>query len=190
MLLCVGAFAVPSAGEEAQAARLPPGGASASGASATPGSPLGLLGGLSFTARREPISVSADAMEFDYRTRVLTYKGAVVVTQGDMKLESNTLTVTLDEHADNRVKEVVADGAVRLSQGARWATGGHAVFDQAHNIMKLSNNTELHDGPNEVKGDLVTVYLDEQRSEVTGGKGRVTAKLFPSQGTPGADQLP
>ncbi len=183
MLLCTGVFTTPGAADEGRT----PG--SASSAGAAPNNPLGMLGGLSFTANREPIAVSADTMEFDYRTRVLTYKGTVVVTQGDMKLESATLTVALDEHADNRVKEVVADGNVRLSQGARWATGGHAVFDQARNIMKLSDNAELHDGPNEVKGDLLTVYLNEQRSEVTGGKGRVTAKLFPS-GTPGADKLP
>src|SRR3972149_5647506 len=35
----------------------------------------GLLGALSFTAGREPITLSADALEFDYRSRVLTYKG-------------------------------------------------------------------------------------------------------------------
>ncbi len=180
-------FTAPGAAEQARAARVTPGAASGTGAG--PNNPLGPLGGLSFTANREPIAVSADTMEFDYRTRVLTYKGAVVVTQGDMKLESTTLTVALDEQVDNRVKEVVADGSVRLSQGGRWATGGHAVFDQARNIMTLSDNAELHDGPNEVKGDVVTVYLNEQRSEVTGGKGRVTAKLFPS-GTPGADRLP
>jgi len=33
-------------------------------------------------------------MEFDYRSRVLTYRGGVVATQGNMKLESVRLTVT------------------------------------------------------------------------------------------------
>lgn len=150
--------------------------------------PNAFLGALSFSNRRDPISVSADELEFDYRTRVLTYKGGVVVTQGDMKLESATLTVTLDEHADNRVKEVVADGQVRLSKGTRWATGGHATFDQAHNTVVLSQNAELHDGPNQVTGDRVVVYLDEERSVVEGGTGRVKALLFPSKGDVDAAQ--
>jgi len=179
MLIAVGVLARASAAEEAHAAtRLP-----LAGTNSTPG-PDSLLGGLSFTAGREPIAVSADALEFDYRSRVLKYTGGVVVTQGDMKLESKSLTVTLDEHADNRVKEVVADGEVRLSKGTRWATGGHAVFDQGNNTVVLSDNAELHDGPNEVKGDRVKVFLNEQRSVVEGGKGRVTAMLFPSQQTP------
>jgi len=144
----------------------------------------GFLAGFSFTSTREPISVTADGLEFNYRTRVLIYKGNVVVTQGDMKLQSDTLTVALDDHADNRINEVVADGQVRLSKGTRWATGGHAVFDHGQNTVVLSQNAELHDGPNQVSGDRVVVYLDQERSVVEGGTGRVRAVLFPS--TPGA----
>jgi lipopolysaccharide export system protein LptA len=140
-----------------------------------------LLGGLSFTSSREPISVSADRLEFDYRTRVLTYKGAVKATQGDMHLQSDTLTITLDEQSENRVKEVVAQGSVRLSKGTRWATGGRAVFDQLQRTAVLSDDAVLHDGPNQVSGDRVVVYLDEERSVVEGGNGRVKAVLFPPQ---------
>jgi lipopolysaccharide export system protein LptA len=178
MLLAIGVAAAPSAGEEAQAATRVP----AASTKPLPG-PDSLLGALSFTANRDPIDVSADAMEFDYRSRVLTYTGHVEVTQGDMKLESKRLTVALDEGPENRIKEVVADGQVRLSKGTRWATGKHAVFDQAQSTVVLSGDAQLHDGPNQVTGDRVVVYLDEKRSVVEGGKGRVTAKLFPSQGT-------
>ena len=187
MLVSLGVVVTPSAGEEARAATRP-----ARTSTRSSAGPDSWLGAFSLTSSRDPIAVTADAMEFDYRTRVLTYKGNVVVTQADMKLEANSVTVALDEHVDNRVKEVVADGHVRVSQGARWATGGRAVFDQAQNLVKLSDNAELHDGPNEVKGDVVTVYLDEQRSEVTGGKGRVSAKLFPShiESTPPGGKAP
>jgi lipopolysaccharide export system protein LptA len=140
-----------------------------------------LLGGLSLGSRRDPIAVSADSLVYDNRTRVLTYSGGVVATQGDMKLESQTLTVALDDQADSRLKEVVASGAVRLSKGARWATAGRAVFDQTRRTVVLSDNAVLHDGLNQVSGEQVTVYLDEERSEVKGGNGRVKALLFPSQ---------
>ena len=146
------------------------------------------LGALSFSNKRDPIAITADALEFDYRARVLTYNGAVVVTQGDMKLESETLKVALDDHVESRVKEVVAHGQVRISKGARWAKGGHAIFDQAHNTVVLSDNAELHDGPNQVTGDRVVVYLDEERSVVEGGSGRVKAVLFPSKGDAGASE--
>lgn len=151
-----------------------------------------LLGGLSLDSRREPITVSADSLVFDNRTRVLTYSGGVVVTQGDMKLESQTLTVALDDQADSHLKEVVAAGVVRLSKGTRWATAGRAVFDQTRRTVVLSDNPVLHDGLNQVSGEQVTVYLDEERSEVKGGNGRVRALLFPSQRATaaGGDRLP
>lgn len=141
-----------------------------------------LLGALSFGTSREPITINSDALEFDYRSRVLTYTGGVVATQGDMKLESKTLTVALDEHTGNKLKEVVALGDVRLSKGTRWATAGRAVFDQVQRTVVLSDNAVLHEGPNQVSGERVVVYLDQERSVVEGGNGRVKALLFPPKG--------
>ncbi|HEX7406476.1 MAG TPA: LptA/OstA family protein [Candidatus Binatia bacterium] len=172
LLAVIGALADRSCGQEARAATRSP------AATGTPPGPESLLGAMSFSSKREPISITADAMEFEYRTRVLAYKGSVVVIQGDMKLESNRLTVALDDHVDNQVKEVVADGNVRLSKGSRWATGGRAVFDQGRNTVVLSEKAELHDGPNQITGDRVVVYLNEERSVV---EGRVKALLSPSQ---------
>jgi lipopolysaccharide export system protein LptA len=160
--------------EEARASAKPPAGRGA------PATQDPFLGALSFSSSREPVSITAGSLEFDYRGRVLTYTGEVVVTQADMKLQSDRLTVALDEHRENRVKEVIADGQVRLSKGARWATGGHAVFDQTQNTVVLSQNAVLHDGPNEVSGDRVVGYLDEERFVVEGGNGRVKAVLYPS----------
>jgi lipopolysaccharide export system protein LptA len=169
--------------EEARAATHPP--ATAKSAVANPDS---LLGALSFTAGHEPISLSADGLEFDYRARVLTYKGNVVAIQGDMKLESNVLTITLAESdakgqsSTNQLREVVATGNVRLSKGERTATAGRAVFDQARRTAVLSENAVLRDGPNQVTGERVVVYLDEARSVVEGGSRRVQAVLFPPNG--------
>jgi lipopolysaccharide export system protein LptA len=98
-----------------------------------------------------------------------------------MTLQSRTLTVALDDHAETRLKEVIAEGDVRLSKGTRWATAGRAVFDQARRMVVLSQDAVLHDGPNQVSGERVVVYLDEERSVVEGGSGRVKAVLFPPQ---------
>ena len=62
-----------------------------------------------------------------------------------------------------------------------WATGGRAVFDQERRTLVLSENPVLHDGPNQIAGDRVVVYLDENRSVVEGGDKRVKAVLFPEQ---------
>jgi lipopolysaccharide export system protein LptA len=134
--------------------------------------------------------------------------------QGDVKLHSDNLTITLagdakdakknagqkpaekpaaDAAADQataapdeqaRVKEIVAAGNVRIDQGLRWAVGGRAVFDQDNRTLILTENPVLHEGKNEVAGDRVVVFLDEDRSVVEGGRKRVKAVLFPNQNKP------
>jgi lipopolysaccharide export system protein LptA len=197
LLLAVTALAVPAV---AQTAPAKPADGGAGG---------GLLGFGGFGKGKGPVTVTSDRLEYDYKSNVVVYRGTVEVVQGDVKLKSDTLTITLadDERpagkrvgkdgekpaedggavpaaasgaaGDARVKEIVAQGSVRIDQGARWAVGGRAVYDQAARTFILTDNPVLHDGPNEVAGDRVVVYLDEDRSVVEGGRKRVKAVLYP-----------
>jgi lipopolysaccharide export system protein LptA len=168
------------------------------------GGPLG-FGGLGHS--KEPITVVSDSLEYDYKRNVVVYRGNVEVTQGTLKLVSDTLTITLQnqnakptESAPDppaatgtpatlgkaasdtgRVQEIVASGNVRIDQGTRWAVGGRAVFDQAQRTLVLTENPVLHDGPSEVAGDRVVVFLDEDRSVVEGGQKRVKAVFYPAE---------
>jgi lipopolysaccharide export system protein LptA len=161
---------------------------------------------------KEPINVTSDNLEYDYKANVVVYRGAVEVIQGPTKLTTDTLTVTMVNDKDKndkngtdngggkaadpppadaggaapasgdtgRVQNIVAVGNVRIDQGARWAVGGHAVFDQGQRTLVLTENPVLHDGPNVVAGDRVVVFLDENRSIVEGGRKRVKAVLYPN----------
>lgn len=140
-----------------------------------------LLSAMSLTSQRGPVEVRADELEFEYQTRRLTYRGKVVVTQDDITLRSDSLQVVIDETAREKVKEVIAEGNVRISQGARSAGGDRATYDGATRTIVLSGNAVLREGPNEVAGDRVRVFLDEQRSVVEGG---VRARLVPTGEAP------
>jgi lipopolysaccharide export system protein LptA len=144
--------------------------------------------------RKEPITVSSDTLEYDYKKNVVVYRGDVQAAQGPVRMRADTLTVTLraDDGARKpdgaaadvpseaqRVDQIVAVGNVRIDHGTRWATGGRAVFDQSARTLVLSDTPVLHDGSNEVAGDRVVVYLDEDRSVVEGGRRRVKAVLYP-----------
>lgn len=148
----------------------------------------GLLARFALTAGRGPVTITARSLEFDYRSGVLTYRGDVRVEQGDVTMRSDLLRLTLDLEDLSHPREVVAEGHVRIAKGERVATGGRAVFDQGAQTITLSDAAVLRDGPNEVSGERVVVYLDEERSVVEGGdKTRVRAKLFPpSAGDEGA----
>lgn len=151
----------------------------------------GLFNNFSLGSNKEPIHVSADMLEFDYKNQVLVYRGGVDVTQGDLSLRSKTLTVHLDEKATDRdrLQQIIAEGEVRIGKGDRFATGGRAVFDQATKTVTLTENAVLHDGPNQVAGDRVVVYLDQGRSIVEGGDQRVHAVLVPPADGTTRDQL-
>jgi lipopolysaccharide export system protein LptA len=144
-----------------------------------------------FGNRKEPITITADTLEYDYKTNVVVYRGDVLATQGDTKVKSDTLTVTLTARDDQpsqapaakgqRLQQIVAVGSVRIDNGTRWATGGRAVFEQSSRTLVLTETPVLHDGSNEVAGDRVVLYLDENRSVVEGGRKRVKAVLYPSK---------
>jgi lipopolysaccharide export system protein LptA len=146
----------------------------------------------SLGSKKEPIFITADTLEYDYKGNVVVYRGDVIAVQGDTKVRSDTLTVTLAaqkkdgpadpaEKGSQRLQEVVAVGKVRIDNGTRWATGGRAVFEQGTRTLVLTENPVLHDGANEVSGERVTVYLDENRSVVESGRRRVKATVFPNQ---------
>lgn len=171
----------------------------------------GLFDGGELGSRKEPITVTSDKLDYDYKNNVVVYRGDVLAVQGDVKVKSDKLTVTLEsakgkdakdpkdpasppapapkaspvpdpsEKGSQKLKEVVAEGHVRIDSGERWATGGKAVFDQTHRTLVLTDQPKLHQGSNEVGGDRVIVYLDEDRSVVEGGRQRVKAVLYPGK---------
>ncbi len=150
----------------------------------------GLLGARTVGDRNAPIIITADTLEYDHKTGVVVYRGGVQVLQGEVKVKSDTLTVSLARAATEtatatsgqRVRDIVATGNVRIDHGSRWATGGRAVFDQVARTLVLVDNPVLHDGANEVAGERVVVYLDQDRSVVEGGRRRVKAVLHPDKG--------
>ena len=146
-----------------------------------------LLGSFSLSSSKAPISVDADKLEFSYKDRILTYTGNVSVTQEDLTVRSDKLTVTFsgDSAKPEELKQIVAEGNVHITKGKRSASGGKAVFDQKDRTVELSQDAVLLDGPNRITGDRVVVYLDQERSVVEGGNQRVKAVIYPDKGLAG-----
>ena len=186
------ALAAPSAPVRAQDAAAPAAPAKAAKPDAKDakkegdGSPLGQL---SFNTSKEPIHVKSDELEFDYQANKVVYRGTVNVVQGDVAIDCKELVVNLaraEGKDDLQLQEVVAIGDVVITQGGRKATGGRAVFDQVTRQVTLLENPVLRDGQNEVAGERIIVFLDENRSVVESSpKKRVSAILYPGSGKNG-----
>jgi lipopolysaccharide export system protein LptA len=142
------------------------------------------FGNFSFTARKEPIQITSQKLDFDYKNRRTVFRGDVEVIQGDVHLNSDVLTVDYTQAGDQQqLKEVTADGNVKITQAGKKATGSHAVFDQGSRTMVLTGNAVLEEGSNQVNGDRIVVHPDDSRMEVLGENRRVKVILFPGQGT-------
>src|SRR6266511_521818 len=145
------------------------------------GSGTSLVDSLSFTSRKEPIHIRSRDLEFRYNEKRVTYRGNVVVIQGETTLKSDTLTVTYEEpttekdaaqpkikntasekgsaqanvpntSSQQQLKEIVAEGNVDITSGDRHATAKKAVFTQATQTVVLSGNAVLQEGENRVTG--------------------------------------
>jgi lipopolysaccharide export system protein LptA len=156
--------------------------------------PGGFLSDFSLGSSDQPIVVDADELEFDYEQRRLEYRGKVHVTQGEMTLDCAKLIVSYEEAegtGEARLREVIAEGAVEITQAGRRATGNRAVFDQTSRQIVLLGDPVLRDGANEVRGERLTVYLDEGRSIVEASpRKRVSAILYPGDLDKGAPPSP
>jgi lipopolysaccharide export system protein LptA len=115
----------------------------------------------------------------------LIYRGDVVAKQGEVKLAADVLTLSLAADSTSELRTVVAEGNVRFSKGDRRASVRRAEYDQAKRLIILDQDAVLEDARGNVSGDRVSVYLDEGRTVVEGGEGRVRAVLRPAEETEG-----
>jgi len=134
----------------------------------------------------QPIRIKSDGLEWDYKGHVVTFKGNVVANQEDVTLYSDRLVIYYDE-ATSELTEIVAEGAVRIVQLDRRATGEKAVFHNAEKKIVLTGNPVIRQGNNVVIGEKITILMDRdwvevERADVTispeGMKGKSKA---PSQ---------
>src|SRR5213594_2820890 len=133
-------------------------------------------GGLSFSANtKDPIFITSDHMEADRKKNTLIYKGRVVTVQGEMTMNSETLTAYYDPEM-KQLKQIIAEGKVNATQGNRVATGEKAVFDDKAKTVTLTGSPVMRQGNSQVSGVKVIYFVEQDKSIVEGDdKNRVRA---------------
>lgn len=134
-----------------------------------------------FTAKnRGPVEVTADRLEADDQAQTLVFVGNAVATQDDVTIHGNRLTVKYTGEK-REIEQVIAEGAVRINQGTRVATGERAVLYHLEERIVLTGSPEVRDGDNSVEGQEITIYLNDKRSVVSGGAGGRVKAIFTPQ---------
>jgi lipopolysaccharide export system protein LptA len=127
-----------------------------------------------------PIDVTADRLSADSVRNTVTFEGNVVARQADVTLYADRIQAAYSRESGS-IDRIEAEGNVRFLQEGREARSERATFHNLEQRIVLSGGPTLRQGPNTVKGEMLTIFLRENRSVVTGGKdgGRVQAVINP-----------
>lgn len=131
------------------------------------------------TGSREPVEIAADRLEADDVAKTLVFVGHAVAKQGDIIINGDRLTIHYAAQGGD-VDRIVAEGNVRITQGARVATGHRADYFRAEERMVLTGSPRVSEGANSVQGHEIVLFIKENRSVVKSGQdGRVNAVFQP-----------
>jgi lipopolysaccharide export system protein LptA len=220
-LLLAAGFALLGAPQEAfaQAAPAKPQAAPAKARGAS--SALGGLGGDS----KEPIKIDADKLDVLDKENKAVFSGNVVAVQGETTVRCTVMTVLYEGRGgpggtagrpatpapapaapaaagasgqgnDSSIKRILCKGPVTVVSKTQAATSDNAEFDRANNVVIMTGNVALNDGPNVTRGEKLIYNTETGIANVQGG--RVQGLFVPNAadankteaGKPGAKPAP
>ncbi len=147
-----------------------------------------------WAAQDVPVKITSDTMTYTQKGDQVVFKGSVYVIRQDIELWSDTLTVFLEKKESSKnatqsvvdeqgsIKKIIAQGNVRIkADKGRTGTCGKATYEADKDLLTMEIDPILMEGANKIQGEVIKLFVKENRSEVLGGKGRVEA-IFNTKG--------
>lgn len=119
------------------------------------------------------LDVTSEQMTFDRETHTFIFEDKVRVRRCSLTIDCDHLRVIRDADK-NRITHVIATGNVRFQDGPRHAVAERADYFEADQKLVLVGNPRVWDSEeqNELIGDEIIVFLDEERILVKGARVR------------------
>jgi lipopolysaccharide export system protein LptA len=108
--------------------------------------------------------ITSKKLVYDYKRRIAVFDGDVVAADPEIKMQAETMTVWFDE--TNTLKRAMAKGEVKAVYQDKTATGQIVVYDASKGRLEITGNATLVRGKDSIKGDKITVWLNEDKMEV------------------------
>lgn len=130
-----------------------------------------------------PITIKSNELTADNTGKTAIFSGKVVAKQGDVTIFADQLIVKYAEK-NGEVDKVEATGNVRIIQRNRTGIASQAVYESRDGRITLTGtpNPKVMQGLDSVSGKVITYYVDDDKSFVTGGgdsNSRVEAVINP-----------
>lgn len=132
---------------------------------------------------RTPVKITSDRMIYDEDGKTVSFVGNVVAEHGNLTLWAKKLSAYLasssgKQFSADSIERIVAEGAVRAKRGKAEGTCGKLTYFVGEQLLKMEQSPKLQDGPNSLTGDVINFYIQQNRSEVVGGKGQRVKAVF------------
>jgi lipopolysaccharide export system protein LptA len=117
-----------------------------------------------------PVDVGSERIEVQDRANRAIFSGNVVAVQGDLRMNSDRLTVIYANSGDNtQIQRLEASGGVILRSPTETARGQFAIYDLGRRIVTMIGGVVLDQGANHVQGGRLVLDLDSHRAVMDGG---------------------
>lgn len=117
------------------------------------------------------VEVTADQLSVDQSDGTAVFSGNVTVSQGDMRLEAQTVRVVYSdrEGSGQQVDRLEASGGVTLVAGTEAAQSREAVYTVDSGEIVMTGDVVLTQGPNALSSQKLTVDLRSGTGRLEGG---------------------
>ena len=123
-----------------------------------------------------PVDVTADRIEVQDRADRAIFNGNVHVTQGELTLDTDRLTVAYSggqQNAGVQIRRLDAAGGVVVHSPSETAKGDFGIYDLDRKLITVIGNVRLTRGQNVVNGQRLVINLDSGRAVIDGGPAGV-----------------
>lgn len=118
-----------------------------------------------------PLNVDAKSIDVLDANGKAIFSGDVRITQGDMKLNADTVTVFYSHSkkgGDPTIERLDAQNNVKLVTPTESASGRYGIYDVAQKTITLVGGVTLTRGESVLRGARLTIDLESGRSKLDG----------------------
>lgn len=140
-------------------------------AGAQPAPPPSGEGARRFLAKDQPVKITSDRLTVFNKENRAIFVGHVVARQGDLVIRCEELVA--HSLPNGGLSTLTALRKVRVRKGGRRAVGERLDYDHARRVMVLTGAPKLWEKENQLEGERVVFFLDEDRVEVERARGNL-----------------
>jgi lipopolysaccharide export system protein LptA len=135
------------------------------------------------TEPKPPIDITSDTLEATGED--IVFVGNVNVVYGDITINADNVQLFYEskregesEEKEREIKSITATGNVEFIEIGRQAWADKMVYEKGSGVATLTGNPRIRQENNTIKGDLIKIFIDEDRVEI---KGNVKAVVNPEK---------